>query len=189
MTRTTHYTSRLAAAFLGAFLLAGTTLVPDAYADPNADPDVMPREFGNCMVGPLPNSFDKVIVFCGESKTEPSIVIGTMIDTDNPKKPRIPEVTYFNPHIKDINKKLTFDFGPYHHVEGWVTRPPGAWFIDEEDLSRWPSIFQALMSTTTFSATGDSGTDTVDLTGFSQAFQYFTSEYKRIHNQPLPGWH
>ncbi|WP_153468945.1 hypothetical protein [Komagataeibacter medellinensis] len=51
-----------------------------------ADSDVMPREFGNCMVGPSPNTFEEVIVFCGESKTEPSFNIGTAIDEGNPEK-------------------------------------------------------------------------------------------------------
>ena len=189
MTRTAHYASRLAATFLGACLLAGTTLIPDAYADPDADPTVMPREFGNCMVGPAPLTVEKVIVFCGENKTEPSIVIGTMIDHNNPDLIRIPAITYYNPHIKNINKNISFDFGPYHHVIGWVTKPPGAWFLNDGDLSQWPVIFQTLMSNQTFSGTSDSITGTVDLTGFSQAFQYFTSEYKRIHNQPFPGWH
>lgn len=148
MTRTAHYASRLAATFLGAFLLAGTTLIPDAYADP----DVVPREFGNCMVGPSHNDFDAVIVFCGESKTEPSIVIGTMIDNGSPEKTRVPTLIYYDPHFKDINKEVTFDFGSYHHIRGWVTKPPGAWFINDGHFSRWAPALQALMSAQTFRA-------------------------------------
>ncbi|BAK84003.1 hypothetical protein [Komagataeibacter medellinensis] len=153
-----------------------------------ADPDVMPRVFGHCAVGPSHNDFDAVIVFCGEIKTEPSIVIGTTIDDGSPKK-RVPILYYYDLHNKDINKNVTFDFGSYHYINGWVTIPPGAWFIDEGRLSIWTPALQALMSAETFSATSDSGTSTVDLTGFSQAFQYFASEYKRIHHQPFPAWH
>ncbi|MFT8688323.1 MAG: hypothetical protein ABF714_12760 [Novacetimonas hansenii] len=61
--------------------------------------------------------------------------------------------------------------------------------MDDAHFSRWTPALQALMSAETFSATSDSGTSTVDLTGFSQAFQYFASEYKIIHHQPFPAWH
>lgn len=185
MIRIKRYFGLLAASFLGTCILSGTVLVPDAYADP----DVMPREFGNCMVGPSPHTFDEVMVFCGESDTEPSIVISTMIYHGSPEHPRVPTLNYYDPHNKDINKNVTFDFGSYHHINGWVTNPPGAWFIDDGRLSIWTPALQALMSAETFSATSDSGTSTVDLTGFSQAFQYFASEYKRIHHQPFPAWH
>ncbi|KON62895.1 hypothetical protein KOEU_36040 [Komagataeibacter europaeus] len=184
MTRITRHIGRLATSILGTCFLSGTVLVSDAYADS----DVVPRQFGHCMVGPAVTS-DKIIVFCGASETEPSMVIGTMIDNDSEQKNLIPEITYFDVGIKNKEQILHFDFGPYHQVPGLVTKPPGAWFVNDGHLSRWPGVFQALMNTQTFSATGDSGTDTVDLTGFSQAFQYFTREYKRIHNQPFPGWH
>ncbi|WP_143456027.1 hypothetical protein [Novacetimonas hansenii] len=185
MIRIKRYVGLLAASFLGTCILSGTVLVPDAYADP----DVMPRVFGNCAVGPSHNDFDAVIVFCGEIKTEPSIVIGTTIDEGSPEKKRVPILYYYDLHNKDINKNVTFDFGSYHHINGWVTNPPGAWFVDDAHFSRWTPALQALMSAETFSATSDSGTSTVDLTGFSQAFQYFASEYKRIHHQPFPAWH
>ena len=185
MIRIKRYFGLLAASFLGTCILSGTVLVPDAYADP----DVMPREFGNCAVGPSPHTFEEVIVFCGESKTEPSFNIGTAIDEGSPEKKRVPVLYYYDPHNKDINKNVTFDFGSYHHINGWVTTPPGAWAVDDAHFSRWTPALQALMSAETFSATSDSGTSTVDLTGFSQAFQYFASEYKRIHHQPFPAWH
>lgn len=189
MTRAAHYASRLAATFLGACLLAGTTLIPDAYADPNADPVVMPREFGNCMVGPSPHTFEKIMVFCGENKTDPSIIISTIIDDQKSGKIRIPIINYYDPHIKNLDQKISFDFGPYHHIPGEPTAPRGAWSINGGDLPHWAAALQALMSAETFSATSESGVGTVDLTGFSQAFQYFASEYKRIHNQPFPAWH
>lgn len=82
MIRIKRYFGLLAASFLGTCILSGTVLVPDAYADP----DVIPREFGNCMVGPSPHTFEEVIVFCGESKTDPSFNIVTMIDEGSPEK-------------------------------------------------------------------------------------------------------
>lgn len=43
------------------------------------------------------------------------------------------------------------------------------------------------MNTTSLEITKYTNTYNIDITGFSQAFQFINNEYKKIHNEPFPG--
>ena len=145
------------------------------------------RQFGDCGVGVVPSAKNMIMLTCGLDPSLPGFVLNKMPDPRN-KENIIPVliINIPNAKYKDKSIKIHFD-GGVNQIEAIINTPPNAWFVYQPDTSAWPSIFQSIMSSQSITLETESNTYTIDVTGFSQAFQYFCDEYKKMHNEPFPG--
>ncbi|MBE7618461.1 hypothetical protein GL297_02210 [Komagataeibacter sp. FXV2] len=186
MTRITRHIGLLTTSFLSAYLLAGTVAVPAASADsPVAG---TPHIFGNCVVASTTERRSGLALFCGISGDLMKKNLNLDAVYDPKTKTNIPMFTVRDSDVKEkVDGK--FVYGDNCSTTAIADSTGVVWYIKEPDLSRWDGIYRCLMSSPTLAVEGPFGSQTLDITGLGQAFEYFTEQYKAIHHQPFPGWH
>lgn len=168
-------------------LSIGTTAITEAFAETSTTGT--PHMFGDCVVATASNRPSGLALFCGvlgPDSEKKHVNIDEVYDKATKKY--IPVIILGD---DDIVNKVTgkFVFGENCSANAYTGTLRTEWNTYEPDLSRWDGMFRCLMSSPTLSVEGPFGKTTVDITGLSQAFQYFTEQFKIINHRPFPGWH